>query len=301
MIDTDNSYIPLDLWGGNNSFNIKTNSFILNRPYGLFSNITVAIYGIAKLKTLGYNVNNIELYLSEYANNYNFYPHLFNSCIDKSIDIITNEEAYSLINTIHPTSHGLSRGWNTFVKEDLTKVQYILSKIYNVYFNINQYVKTYYENITHLYNISFQDSAFIWARKTDKTNETNIPTANTYYNTLNQLSNNINHIFIQTDDASVVEDFLSINDSRISILNFIPVSTTNKGFHERLYLIEEQDFLNTYGCSKITYLQQILAMVNVAKDCKYFVSYPGNLTTVIPMLRGSFDNCILFKNAYEII
>ncbi len=282
--------INLELWGGSHQFDTNQKIFKLNRQYGLFSNITVAIYGIAKIKTLGYDVDSINFYLAEYAINYDFYHDLF---ISSHNDLLSFEEADKLINTIQPTSHGLTRGWNMFFKEDLDKVRDIAYKVYTKYFSPNNDVLLEYENITKKNNINFQKTAFIWARKTDKTNEIKIPSANEYYDSIKNI-NSIDSILVQTDDNTVVDEFLSIKDSRINILNDIPLSDSKSGFHERLYSITDKSFIEKYNMSKISYLQKIFAMVNTASKCEYVACYPGNLTTMIPLIRKSFHNCILF-------
>jgi len=285
-----NNIINLELWGGSHQFDINQKLFKLNRQYGLFSNITVAIYGIAKIKTLGYDVDIINFYLAEYAADYDFYHDLFILSHD---NLLTLEEADELINTIQPTSHGLTRGWNMFFKEDLDKVRDITYKIYTKYFSPNSDVLFQYKNIIEKNNINFQKTAFIWARKTDKINEIKIPSAYEYYEPIKN-NDTIDCILVQTDDITVVNEFISIKDSRIKILNDIPLSDGQSGFHERLYSITNELFIEKYNISKICYLQKIFAMVNIASECEYVVCYPGNLTTMIPLIRKSFHNCILF-------
>jgi len=293
--------IPLDLWGGNLSFDIDRSTFILNRQYGLFSNITVGMFGVCKIKSLGYNVQNIDFYLAEYDNNYNFYNDLFiKKDISSNNELLTLSEAEFFMNTVHPTSHGLSRGWNIFYKEDLEKVMSILQKLYYHYFESNNAIMGIKDFIKNINYMQSHNTAFIWARKTDKFNETQLPSADRYLSEINNYSN-IQNIYLQTDDPTVVSDFQQINDNRIKYLNSIPMSSNSSGFHERLYMISNEEFMNKYQISKIQYLQQILAMVSLAAESEYFVGYPGNLTTIIPMIKGSFNNCLLFKDDRNLI
>lgn len=292
--------IALDLWGGHNLFDIDSCTFILNRQYGLFSNITVAMYGICKIKSLGYNVKHLNLYLSEYIDQYNFYLDLFEyKYINNTDEIISTEEADIFMNTVHPTSHGLSRGWNQFVSADLIKIMPIINKIYNHYFVNNYLIQQLYNNIVIKNNISFNNSVFIWARKTDKVHETQMPSAQDY---LSHITNyNISNIYVQTDDKTVISEFEGIGDNRIKFLTEIPLSDSSSGFHERLYNVDDNTFYEKYNMSKQDYLRTLLAMTQIAAKCEYFISYPGNLTTMLPILRQSFDKCILFLNDKELV
>lgn len=287
------------LWGGNNSYDPITETLTINRSYGLFSNITITIWCIAKLKTMGYNVKKLNLYLLEYIRDHNCYSDLFLQIADASN--LSKIEADGLVSAIQASPYGLTMGWGDFTKDEIDKNREVLNKIYLMFFNPNNTVNKYYNNIIDKYQILFKKTAFIWARKTDKTSETKIPSAINYYNALNKLCsyNNtvIENILIQTDDNSVIDDFINIPDNRIGILNYIPTSLNNRGFHEQLYAKNDNEFQQTFNCSKIEYLQKILAMVIVASRCEYFVCYPGNLTTIVPLIRGNSERCILFKDS----
>lgn len=290
------------LWGGNNSYDPVTETLIINRAYGLFSNITISIWCIAKLKTMGYDIKKLNLYLLEYILNYDCYNDLFIQIGDTSN--LSRTEADKLISTIQASPYGLTNGWGDFAKEEIDKNREALNKIYVSFFTPNNIVNKYYNEIIDKYQIPFKKTAFIWARKTDKTSETKIPPSINYYNALNKscLHNNIiENILIQTDDNSVIDDFMNISDSRIRILNYIPTSLNNRGFHEQLYAKDDKEFQQTFNCSKIEYLQKILAMVIVASKCEYFVCYPGNLTTMVPLIRGHSERCILFKDSESFV
>ena len=293
------NHIELDLWGGHQKFETNKLIYHINRPCGLFSNITVAMYGICKIKSLGFDVKTIDFYLQDYERHYNFYDDLFIKKDLPSGGLISLEEAILFMDTVHPTKYGLSRGRNDFYKQDLEKVMPIAKKIYNHYFSVNKKIVRTIRNIEK--EILYRDAVFIWARKTDKTVESDVPSVNRYLKEVNSCTN-IKHIYIQTDDFEVAEEFQLIDDARITVLGILPISNANShGFHVNLSHVSGEQFFNDYKMSKIEYLRNLLAMVHIAAKCKYYIGYPGNLTTVIPCIKNSFKNCILFLNAQELI
>jgi hypothetical protein len=290
----------LDLWGGSGSYNTETETLTINRLYGFYSNIIITLYGICKLKSQRYNVKKIELYLNEYIQNYDFYHDLF-LYKEMTDEIISIEEALSVIDNIAPSVYGFGSNIRTFDKEKLEKYIKILIKIYNHYFTNNINVQNYIDNIIKKYSIELDNTVFIWARRTDKYIETELPDASDYINEAHKC-NDIKKILVQTDDLSLVDEFKSINDHLIQFLNELPYSQSNdKGFHNHLSSICNNDFENTHGMSKINYLQKFLATTNIASKSKYFISYPGNMMTIVPIMRQNFDNCKLFLNKKDIV
>lgn len=191
------------------------------------------------------------------------------------------------------------KNWQEFDKSDFYVIMPIISKIFDTYFEIKRRI---------LFNGLEKNSAFIWARKTDKSSEVKLPTTFDYYDTIKNCR--INKIYIQTDDNSVIREFRTINDKRISFLHRLPtidvVSGTEgtfraKGFHTDIHIISDDSFLGMYKMTKIEYLKCFVSLVHFAANSKYVVCYPGNLTTVIPMIRKSFVNCFLFLDDTRII
>ena len=290
MIDNINDF---SLWGGNNSYDIASETLTINRQYGLYSNIIISLFGVCMLKQTSYRVSNIRLCLNEYEHNYDFYNDFFQTQ-QNSFDI-SEEEANLVVNNLHPTNYGLSDPSHRFNKQKLEELLPILIKLYNKFYTINNDTACEIENIVNAYNIDYSTSAFVWARKTDKVIESNIPNTIDY---IRQLDNtDVKKIYFQTDDTSVLEEITAIKttDDRIVVLNELPISNdVNKGFHNYLYSISNTDFTNQHNMSKRNYLRKFLAITNIASKCNYFVSYPGNMLTIVPLMRQSFNNCILF-------
>jgi hypothetical protein len=253
----------------------------------------MSLFGVCMLKQTSYRVSNIRLCLNEYEHNYDFYNDFFQT--QQNSFEISEEEANLVVNNLHPTNYGLSDLSHRFNKQKLTELLPILIKLYNKFFTINNDIKYEIENILNTYNINYSMSAFIWARKTDKVTESRIPNTIDY---IKQLDNtNIKKIYFQTDDVSILEEIAIIKtiDDRIIVLNELPTSNdTNKGFHSHLYNVSNADFMNRHNMSKIDYLKKFLAITHIASQCNYFVSYPGNMLTIVPLMRQSFNNCILF-------
>lgn len=286
--------MKLDLWGGNQTYDIETETYSINRDCGLFSNITIAMYGILKLYEQGLSVKHIKLMLNEYIDET---TDLYNVLFTKNLNTL-NLDAYS--NTqIH---HSLRYGEPNPLGLGREKSHIILSlynNIYNTYFQYNN-VSDLVNNIVSKYSIDYENTVFIWARKTDKTYELVLPMLETYNNIL--LKNNLldHTILLQTDDSSIV-DMASNQYKHIKVLYEMPFSQGNKGFHNHLSHILDETFINIYGYDKITYLKKMLAMTVIASKCKYYISYPGNLTTFVPILKNTFNNCFCFKNREELL
>jgi hypothetical protein len=60
--------------------------------------------------------------------------------------------------------------------------------------------------------------------------------------------------------------------------------------------VSDEDFRNMYGMTKIDHLRQMVALSLIAKNAYKSIIYPGNPTTFIPLFKGSFDDCILYKD-----
>ena len=64
--------------------------------------------------------------------------------------------------------------------------------------------------------------------------------------------------------------------------------------------LDEHVFENLYGISKKEYVVQMYCLSLFCKNCYKTILYPGNPTTYIPILKGSFENCYLFKNNVQL-
>lgn len=286
----ENKIVSLDLWGGKHIFNKNDLTYYLDRDCGLFSNITVSMYGIMKFYSLGLIPEKLSFILNEYDRTTNIYDYLFKTS-NKFLDFndINKEEMYNFLRYTEPNFLGLGRK-----KNDINFK--IFERIIKKYFNLSNDVENQIQDIIKRHNINLNNTVFIWARKTDKVREVSIPSESKYVEVLKN-NNLLNYdIILQTDDKTVVKNF---EESLINfrMLDELPYSLNNRGFHERLSeRLDEKSFILEYKMNKIEYLQKLLSLLNIATMSQYSIVYPGNLTTFIPIIKGNFNNCISFIN-----
>lgn len=291
----DENIINLDLWGGEHILDKETLNYEINRTCGLFSNMTVGMYGIMKYHSLGYLPKTISLYLSEYKYNYNFYNDLFKpNDINLNFDDIDENEMFNFFRYCEPNSLGLGRR-----KNDVNFT--ILNRLLSKYFTLSDTCNQMIDDIIIKHNISLNNTVFIWARKTDKVFEVDIPTPETYINILKE-NNLINKdIILQTDDISVLDEFKSLG-LNFRTLDELPYSYTSNGFHVRMSTsYDDEQFYNEYSMSKVEYLQKLLSISKIASMCQYSIVYPGCLSTLIPIFKNNFNNQFSFKNNTSLI
>ena len=291
---TENN-ILLELWGGEHNLDKTTLNYKMDRCCGLFSNLTVVMYGIMKYYSLGYLPETIALYLNEYKDNYDFYHDLFKkNNIHLDFDDIDEEEMFHFFRYGEPNSLGLGRK-----KSDINFS--ILSKVLIKYFTLSDTCHKTINRIITKHNIDLNNTVFIWARKTDKIHESKIPTAETYINILTK-NNLINKkIILQTDDISVLNEFKALK-LNFQSLEEIPYSKSNSGFHEKMSIkYNDEQFINEYDMSKVEYLQKLLSLSKIASMCEFSIIYPGCLSTLIPIFKNSFNNQFSFINDIELI
>ena len=80
----------------------------------------------------------------------------------------------------------------------------------------------------------------------------------------------------------------------------IPISGTLKGFHNEMNEIGDDSFKSKYKITKDEYLLQMYCLSLIAKNSYKSILYPGNPTTYVPMIKGSFDDCYLFKDENQL-
>lgn len=281
--------ISLDLWGGSHILNKDSLEYTIIRDCGLFSNLTVSMYGIMKYYSLGFTPKKLSLFLNEYKFNHDFYPDLFKlTNFDLNFDDIGSDELYNFYRFCEPNPLGLGRR--------KSEVNFnILNRILHKFFNLSDECYKIYNSIIKDNNIDFSNTVFVWARKTDKIYETNLPNAEKYKSIL--VENNLlnKDIILQTDDISVLEEFNKLN-IKFRTLNEIPYSESNEGFHVKMSIKYDDDvFERRYNMSKTIYLQKLLSLSKIASMCEYSVVYPGCLTTFIPILKNGFTNQFSFN------
>jgi hypothetical protein len=292
--------IELDLWGGSQIYEKKTKKYIIVRSCGLFSNLTVTLYGVFLLTTSGYEVDDIEITMTDYFMDKNVYPLIFEKkLIELNFNDFNKDELDFFFENCLPSSCGL--GLNHWTTSQSTKENFnlnITKKIINKFFTFNQNVYNSYYKMLQNKGIKENEYVFVWARKTDKVEETQIPEAITYYEYLK--NNNLigEKIFIQTDDSTVFNDFKNLN-FEFDYFEEIPFAKSYS-FHRNVSQLDDSLFFEMYNITKEEYIIKMCCVVLLAINAKKTLIYPGNPTTVVPMYKNTFEDCVLFKNNLEI-
>jgi hypothetical protein len=76
----------------------------------------------------------------------------------------------------------------------------------------------------------------------------------------------------------------------------IPISGTLRGFHIEMAEINDDTFKSKYQITKDEYLLQMYCLSLIAKNSHKTILYPGNPTTFVPIIKGSLNDCYLFKD-----
>jgi len=294
----DSEKIILDLWGGNQVYYISSKKYVIVRDCGMFSNITVAMFGIFVLTINGYQIDEIEITMTDYFYDRNIYPLLFETKKKElSFDFLNQSEIDFFMQHSHPTMCGLGlKNWNnSYIGTNINNFNFeITKKIIDKFFTPKKEVIDVYNIMLKNKKLKGNEFVFIWARKTDKVEETSVPSAERYFEILNEKKLLNNRIFVQTDDKTMFEDFKKIK------LNFeyfedIPFA---KGytFHRLISRTSDEEFFSDYGITKDEYMIKMFCVLLFSVNSLKSIIYPGNPTTLAPMYKNSFDNFILFKD-----
>jgi hypothetical protein len=264
--------------GGEHYYDTENKTYTIKRKCGLFSNISVSVYGIVKLFSIGMIVDVLVLKLDEYELNFDFYPYLYkNSGKELLLNEVPYDEILSFLENCKPSTSGLGANDLNFN---------ILDKIYKKFFTLNHQVLKMKHDIILKNHINFKKTVFIWARKTDKQIECTLPDVNDYIELIKKYNLTKKEIILQTDDDHVYDEFMSYKHKlNIRILN--EIQSGNKAFHIDLYKVDNSEFQKKYGYNKIEYLQKLICLAEIAAKSRYYIIYPGNLNFYIPFSKSS--------------
>ena len=274
------------------NFDPSTNTYTLHRIYGICSNMMVAMHGLAKIISLGHNPQRIIWKLAEYVNDLNLHPLFF----QHTNRHITQDQAKRVVSELYPTSYGLSNGWTLYDRALIEKNLAALNALAE-FFTPNWIVRDELLRIVSTNDIDPQNTTFIWARGTDKLKELALPQASDYVKLAQQASFG-SRIIVQTDDHDLADEFRRFKYALV--LEELPF-TRGAGFHNNLCQMNDVEFVRRNLITKFQYIARFLALLHLSARCKTFIGYPGNLTTMIPAIRGTFEGCYLFKNQNELV
>jgi len=267
----------------------ETKTYTSKKDSGLYSIFNWIVRKIALLEMNGFPVEDLNI---DYHN-----QEIYNLLFEKkegNIDLsdISDEEKIFFEEKLDTTGWGLG--------EDVKLLNFkITNKIINKFFNPSKLVLECYDKLIESNNIDLNNTIFVWARSTDKGGETKIPSVEKYLKIINSINSSNKEILLQTDDYRVLSDFKGCN-LNLKTIKEIPISQTLKGFHIEMSEIGNDHFISKYKITKDEYLLQMYCLSLIAKNSYKSILYPGNPTTYVPMIKGSFDDCYLFKDDNEL-
>lgn len=272
------------------AYDVDTKTYHTIRDAGLFANLCWMIRKVSLMELHGYKVENINFILHEYIPKTSAYDFLFEKN-NLSIDLfnLSDEDKLNFYQNTDYSPYGLG---NNLRDINLKITNPIISK----FFTPNQEVFGWYDRFVNQIGGDIKNVIFIWARRTDKVSESKMPEVKSYLKILDEIGTTNKKILIQTDDISVLNEF---ENSGIEFykLSDIPFSTKpRKPFHLNLNDTSNEEFIRTYGITKVDYLRQMLALSLIAKNAYKTILYPGNPSTYIPLIKGSFEDCFLFRD-----
>ena len=263
----------------------ETKTYSSKKDSGIYSIFNFIIRKIALLEMNGFPVENLNI---DYHN-----QEIYNLLFEKkegNIDLsdISDEEKIFFEEKLDTTGWGLG--------DDVKLLNFkITNKVINKFFNPSKLVLECYDKIIESNNIDLNNTIFVWARSTDKCGETRIPSVEEYLKIINSINSSNKEILLQTDDYRVLNNFKGYN-LNLKTIKEIPTSETLRGFHIEMSEIGNEDFRSKYKITKDEYLLQMYCLSLIAKNSYKSILYPGNPTTYVPMIKGSFDDCYLFKD-----
>jgi hypothetical protein len=292
---TDN-ILNLDLWGGSQVYYKDTESFVITRDCGFFSNVTVAMFGIFILSINGHKIKNFKLTMTDYSYD-DIYPHFFtqNDEYDLNFSDLSEEVIHYFYHNSYPSKFGLGFPKSNFIGEykDVLNLD-ITDRIIKKFFTPNKMVNVYFDKMFTNKNLKKDDYVFIWARRTDKIEENSIPNALKYYDLLKEEILLNDRIIIQTDDKTMIDEFNDLNFS-FEYFDEIPFAK-GYSFHRLISKTPDEEFFNNFNIDKNEYMTQIICIVLLALNAKKCLIYPGCGATVVPIYKNTYNNCFLFQN-----
>lgn len=267
------------------SYSQESKTYISKKDSGLYSILVWIVRKIALLELNGFPVENLEI---QYYNE-ELYELLFEKKdIQLDFSNISNEEKIFFKEELNTTGFGLGSNVKLLNFN-------ITNQIINKFFTPNKTVLNYYDNLIKRNNIDLDNTVFVWARSTDKSGESRLPGVFAYLSVIRSIDLSGKEVLVQTDDIRVFKEF---NSTKIKIKTIpeIPISEKITGFHNEMNEMSDDKFKTLYNITKHEYFLQMYCLSLIGKNAYKTILYPGNPTTYIPMLKGSFDNCYLFKD-----
>jgi len=294
--DYTENILNLDLWGGSQVYYKDTESFVITRDCGFYSNVTVAMFGIFILTINGYKVKNFKLTMTDYSYE-DIYPQFFNlnEEYELKFDDLSDKDIHDFYHNSYPSKFGLGYPKSNFDEKYSTVLNLeITNRIIKKFFTPNDEVYEYFEKMFSSKGLIKDDYVFIWARRTDKIEENTIPNASKYYEILKEENLLNDRIIIQTDDKTMLDEFNDLNFN-FEYFDEIPFAK-GYSFHRLISKTPDDEFFNDFNIDKSEYITQIICITLLGLNSKKCIIYPGCGATVVPIYKNTYKNCFLFQN-----
>jgi len=276
------------------NYDLETKTYTHSREAGLYAVLNSILRTVCFLKIYGYEVDKIKLLMNEYIDQRDCFGELFTIKDTKlNLNRLPDDEKSNFLEQLKYKSTGLGENPKNI---NLKISNQIISK----FFNPTNEVVDFYKSFVSYLGGDLSKIIFVWARKTDKILENNVPSVKKYLEVLSTLDLRNNKVLIQTDDQSVIDEFTSHNLDFITIPHIPLPKNKDNAFHRNLRDVSDKSFEESYGISKINHLRQFVALSLIAQNANTVILYPGNPTTFLPLFCGSFDHFILFENELKL-
>ena len=170
---------------------------------------------------------------------------------------------------------------------ELKKISPFIEK----YFSPSACIKNISNDLISKYNIDINNCVAIYYRGTDKINETELGSFDSYYNKLKEvieIKKNLD-ILIQTDSSDfldyIIDKLKNNNSNHIIIISENSTSSNSFGIHNEKKSSENYKDMKT-----------LFASFLIISKCKYIICGSGNCSIWIIFYRGNADN--VFQNLH---
>ena len=149
------------------------------------------------------------------------------------------------------------------------------------YFTPSKKIKTIRNNLLVKYNIDVDNCVGLYYRGTDKFNETQLDSFDSYYSKLIEITNTDNNlkILVQTDSAPFLDYINNKNLNNVIVINENSTSYTNSGIHN-----EKKQYENYKD------IQNLFATFLIISKCKYIICSSGNCSIWMMYYRENAKN-----------
>lgn len=262
------------------------------RLHGLFSNVSMLHRDICKAIKRGEEVDHISMVLTEYDQEADLYPSLFQINHEARRNLTLDDCKY-LLAECPSDIYGLFNS-----RLDLARIGKVTRAFLQPSDAVMELSREIKKGLPGKY-------AFLWYRGTDKITENLIPTPDQFIDGVVAvgLKYSIPEIqqppFVYRTDQL---DFITAMENHfLSSIHLTTIRTSNDAAHLNLHLTGDAQFEAEHGMSKIKYLQHLIAITLVAAESTWYFATNSNINSYVLLQRGHFERQVIFKNDRELL